>query len=104
MILTWCCTSQLNLFLKILGGKQLLGASHGYGLAWKRVVRVSHVTNISSRKSACKYDLTITELRNFSCAMGFVRRFMSHYSQVWQILERLKQDMKPKQTSAPWTK
>ena len=68
-------------------------APPGCGFACKHVVRASHVTNTSSRKSACKYDLTITELRNFSCAMGFVRTFMSHYSQVLQILERFNGDL-----------
>ena len=92
-IVTCCCTSQLNLFLEFLGGKQLLGESPGCGFACKHVVRASHVTNTPSRKTACKYDLTITELRNFSCAMWFVRTFMSHYSHVWQILERFNGDL-----------
>ena len=99
MILTCCCTSQLNLFLKILGGGQLLGVTPGCGFAWKHVVRTSHVIKIASRKSVCKYDLTINEL-SFSCAMGFVRTFMSHYSQVLQILERFNGDLTRREVQA----
>jgi len=57
------------------------------------------VIKIASRKSVCKYDLTINEL-SFSCAMGFVRTFMSHYSQVLQILERFNGDLTRREVQA----